>query len=208
MVVAESHPLVVKGIASLFAPEEDVDLLAHSADGDEAIDIIRGLKPDVAVLSLHLPRKGALEVLEALAHEKLKTRAVILAVRMNEDEFLRAMHLGVRGVVLKEMPAPLLLRCVRVVHAGMEFIEKELFLRAFGRLIRHSSARGPVAKLLSPREGTVVEHAVSGLSNKEIARRMSISEGTVKVLLHRAYGKLSVHGRMGLLGYARDQGLI
>jgi two-component system nitrate/nitrite response regulator NarL len=204
IVVAENHPLLMRGIASLVAREDDIELAAQARDGDEAMEAIKKLEPDLAVLSLKMPGKGALDVIETLANDKLKTRYVLLASQMNEADFLRALHLDVRGVVLKDMPEGAFLNCVRTVWAGGEFLDKELLLRMFGKLLPHSGMQGDGAKQLTVREHAVMDHVMRGLSNKEVARQLGLTEGTVKSHLHRVYEKLHVRGRYRLIQLSKS----
>jgi len=208
VVAADGCPLLLHGIASVLAAEDDIRLLAQAEDGHEALRLMEQFSPDVAVLSLHIPGKGGLELLEALHSSGSKTRPVLLAARISEEELIRAMQLGVRGILLQSMPPAQLVRCIRLVHAGEEFVEKGTFLRAFGKLLRESAVHKEMSAMLTAREHAVMGLAVSGLSNKDVARRLLIAEGTVKVHLHRAYAKLGVPGRLGLYRYAKEHGMI
>jgi len=208
VLAADGCPLLLRGIASVLETERDIHLVAQAEDGDEALRLIEELSPDVAVVSLHTPGKGGLEMLEALQGVKSNTRPVILADHLADEEFIRAMQLGVRGILLQSMPTIQLARCVRMVHAGEEFVEKATFLRAFGKLLRNVTAHKELSGVLTAREHAVMQLAVSGLNNKDVARKLAITEGTVKVHLHRAYAKLGVSGRLGLFRYAREHGLV
>ena len=148
---------------------------------------------------------GALDVIEMLRKTESKTRPVILAGSMTHEELMRAMKLGVRGVYSTAMPIPLLARCVRVVHAGEEFIDRDVWRRTFEILARRSAPdRAVISKLLTSREQAVAELALSGLGNKQVARKLAITEGTVKVHLHRIYAKLEISGRSALAKYVKD----
>jgi two-component system nitrate/nitrite response regulator NarP len=176
-----------------------IAVAAGVVTGDKALEAIRQYEPDVAVLSLHLPSGGALNMLATLAGESSNTRSVVLAAQLNQVEFLRAMRLGVRGIVFEEMPAAVLVRCVQLVCAGGDFWDRQLVLAAFRRAPREGGVRADVTRLLTAREHAVVEQAVSGLRNKEIARRLGLTEGTVKSHLHRAYHKLQIQSRFALI---------
>lgn len=208
VVVVDQNQLLLRGIASVLSAESDIRLQAHAMDGVEALGMIRELRPDVALLGLHLPSMDALAVLEALRAEASVTRTVILAHHINEEEFLRATRLDARGIILLSMPPALLVRCVRLVHAGEEFFDKHTLLRTFGKLVRELTAQQQVSGVLTAREHAVMGLAVNGMSNKDVARKLSITEGTVKAHLHRAYTKLGVSGRIGLFHYAKEHGLI
>ena len=136
VVAVDDHPLVLRGIASLFDSESDIALQAQCGSADEGLRLITELQPDIALVNLHMPDKSGLDLVAALAEMKGKTRFVILAAAFTQSEFLRAIKLGVHGMFLKSMPLPLLPRCVRLVHAGKEFIEKN------GGKIKISSKEG------------------------------------------------------------------
>ena len=188
----------------MFREEGGISMIAGVARGDEAIEAIRRHDPDIAVLSLDLPDQGALAVIEALVRRKLRTRPIILATSINEESFLRAQSLGVRGVVLKDMPVSSLLRCVRIVHQGGEFIEKNSLTRALGSVLRREAARQTLTKLTS-RERVVADKVLTGMSNKDIGRQLGLSEGTIKSHLHRVYQKLQVKGRFALINLGREK---
>ena len=117
-------------------------------------------------------------------------------------------RLGARGVVLKETAPRLLVEAVREVHAGGEWLEKGLVGRALRRLMdRESSLRSSI-RSLTQRELEIVRLVAEGLRNRAIGERLFISEGTVKIHLHRIYEKLGVDGRLELALYAREKGLV
>lgn len=117
------------------------------------------------------------------------------------------MRLGVRGLVLREMAPELLVRCLRQVGAGATWLESRTVTRVLERLLRREAGEREAAAVLTGREIDLVRSIAQGLRNKEIARELGISEGTVKVHLHNIYQKLGLDGRLALLRYARDKGL-
>jgi len=113
----------------------------------------------------------------------------------------------VGGVVLKEMAPHLLVLCIRKVHAGEQWLEKESTGRALGALLKREAGRREVAGILTPREVEIVRMTATGLRNAQIGAQLSVSEGTVKTHLHHIYEKLGVNGRLGLILLAREKGL-
>ena len=111
-------------------------------------------------------------------------------------------------MVLKEMAPRLLVQCVRKVHAGEQWLEKRSVSLALERLLKREAAARKIAGLLTPREIEILRMVADGLRNKEIADRLYISEGTIKVHLHSIYEKLKVNSRLQLARYARDKGLV
>jgi DNA-binding NarL/FixJ family response regulator len=154
-----------------------------------------------------MPRLGGLDVLRTIRAEGLATRVVVLTAALDEEDVLEAIALGARGVVLKEMASALLVECLRRVHEGGTWLERDSAGRALDRLARREEGR-EAASTLTPRELDVVRLVLSGLRNKEIAERLAIGEGTVKIHLHHAYEKLGVDSRLELAVFARDKHLV
>jgi DNA-binding NarL/FixJ family response regulator len=127
---------------------------------------------------------------------------------LSEDELAEAVRLGVRGLVLKEMSPRLLIQCIRQVHAGELWLEKRSVSVALERLLRDEASRNDAAKLLTPRDLDIVKLVAIGLRNSEIAERLFISEGTVKVHLHNIYQKIGVDSRTRLARYAQTNRLV
>jgi DNA-binding NarL/FixJ family response regulator len=152
LVLADDHPLVLKGLELLFATEPDFAVLAYCADGVQALQAVRQHTPDILVLDLRLPGQDGLAVLRELKREKLPVKVVILTGALDEEELLEAIRLGVRGVVLKEMAPQLLLQSLRKVHAGEVWLEKRSFGRALDRMLEREAGMRQVAGLLTPRE--------------------------------------------------------
>ena len=207
VVLADDHPLVLDGMESLFRVERDIVVVSRCRDGAAALRAVREHRPDVLVLDIRMPQGDGLTVLRTMKEEGLDTRVIVFTAAVDEDEVVEAIHLGVRGVVLKEMAPESLVLCVRHVHAGGEWLERRSASRALDLMRKREAGASTIASLLTPRELEVVRLVVQGLRNKEIAKRLSLSEGTVKIHLHNTYDKLKVEGRMALSVYARGRGL-
>lgn len=208
VVLADDHPLLLDGLEKLFRLKKDIRVLARCGDGVETLRAVREHQPDILILDLRMPRMDGVAVLRAMKEEKLRTRVVLLTVALDEDEVLEAIRLGVRGVVLKEMASQLIVECVRKVHAGGEWLERSSVARALEKMLRREAGMQQIAGLLTPREIEIVRLVASGRRNKEIAGKLSIGEGTVKLHLHNIYQKLHVDGRVALTLYAQDKGLV
>jgi DNA-binding NarL/FixJ family response regulator len=208
LVLADDHPPILQGLTLLLRQEPDLEVLAVCRDGEETLQAVRQFQPDVLILDILMPGKDGLAVLRELRQLEIPTRVILLTAAIDEDNLLEAMRLGVGGVVLKEMAVPLLIQCVRKVYAGDQWLERHSIGRAMEKMLRREAGTREVAKLLTPRELEIVRLAASGLRNKEIASKLTISEGTVKIHLHRSYEKLHVDSRIALLRYAQTKGLV
>jgi len=208
LVLADDHPIVLNGLESLFHLEPDFEVVARCVNGEETVAAVRRHRPDVLILDVHMPRKDGIEVLRELERDQLRTRVVLLAAALEEHEVLEALRLGARGMVLKELAPQLLVQCVRKVHAGGQWLEKQLSARALGTLVRWEGDGRDAKRDLTPRERDIVVMATAGLPTKEMARRLTISEGTVKIHLHNVYKKLKVQNRVELVLYAQAKKLV
>lgn len=210
LVLCDDHPIVLAGLDSLFRLEEDFQVLARCINGEEALAAVRQHNPDILVLDLHIPGPGGdgLEILRTLRREKLPTKAVMLAAALEEDEIVEALRLGVRGVVLKELAPQLLVECIRKVYAGEQWIDKQLSNVALEALLRRETAGRARSGVLSPRETEIVRMVAGGLGNRELAERLGVSEGTIKIHLHNIYKKLKVHSRLELVLHAQANKLV
>jgi DNA-binding NarL/FixJ family response regulator len=208
LILADEHPIVLDGLKNLFLLEKNFKILARCATGEEALCAVRKHRPDVLVLDVRLPVKNGLDVLKEIAKLKIPTHSVIFTAGLNDDEMLEAIRLGASGIVLKDMPPKLLIQCIRRVYAGDKWFERDSLASAAGKLVQRENGVRHAYEVLSSREIEVTHQVAGGLSNKEIGKKLYISEGTVKTHLHKIYHKLHVDNRLALALYARDKGLV
>lgn len=206
LVLADHQPIALHGLTHLFAREQDFFVLASHANSAETLEAVRRHRPAVLVLGVGPPATESLTILREMQEENLPTRAVVFAGEIDEQEIGEAIRLGARGVVLKEMALRLLLQCIRKVHAGGEWFERSIG-HLVGR-IRQGDATRNRAEALTRREIEVMQRVAQGLNNQAIAQSLSIGKGTVKVHLHRIYGKLKVRNRVELLLHAQEKGWV
>jgi DNA-binding NarL/FixJ family response regulator len=202
VVIVDDHPIVLQGLQHLFARQPDIAVGACCATVQDGLRAARETKPDVVVLDLRMPAGGGLALLDAMNAEQLGIKTVVLTAAISGEEVAQALQKGAAGLVLKESAPEQLLECVRRVYAGERWVDPD----AVGR-VPPPAADMPVddrASSLTAREREVVRMIASGLRNREIGERLSISENTVKVHLHNIYEKLGVEGRMELLLLAQE----
>jgi len=205
VLVADRTPLSGQLIA--LALQRDAELRATDVSPDSIIEAAQSIRPDMVILSHNVggfPDKG-LEILKELIAESPKLRVVMLLDEENSSAVVNALKCGARGVFCRSQAVETLIRCVKQVHAGqvwMSAAQLEFLLSALANTpARHIvDARG--AQLLSRREEEVMRWMVEGLSNREIAKMMEISENTVKNYLYRIFDKLGVSNRVEAAMYA------
>jgi DNA-binding NarL/FixJ family response regulator len=204
LVIADDHPIVLDGLESVLRLAPDMVVSARCVNGDEALDAVRAHRPDVLVLDIRMSRLDGFQVLRELAgDEGIATRVIILSAALSDDDVLAALRLGARGILPKEVAAEHVVEAIRSVHGGERWVEPRIAARLLGTAAR--AAPGDATDELTPREAELVALVASGLRNKEIASALSITEGTVKLHLHRIFRKLKVQSRLQLALYGRPR---
>jgi DNA-binding NarL/FixJ family response regulator len=208
VILVDDHPIVLHGLQQLFERHDEFEVVAGCSNGNSALEAVRRTRPDVVVLDLRMPGTSGLDVLRTIASEHMTCRTVLLTAAIRDEDAVHAVQLGAKGIVLKDSQPESLLECVRRVHRGEQWIDRDTLDRAVERVNRPDASDARPAAPLTPREMEIVQMVAQGLRNRVIAERLSISEGTVKVHLHNIYEKFNVDGRLELVLLAQDRGLI
>jgi two-component system, NarL family, nitrate/nitrite response regulator NarL len=201
IVLADDHPVVLHGVAGILCAQADMKVLATCSDGDTAADAIRQLAPDIAVLDITMPGLDGIEVLSDLATKPLKTKVVFLTALATDDQILAAIANGARGIMLKDTAPDNLVNCIREVAVGKRWYPTDLVESALRRDAGRQENRR-IMQTLTPRERQIVVMVAEGMANKEIARRIDLAEGTIKIHLHNIYEKLEIPNRTALTVFA------
>ena len=202
IVVADDHPVVLGGLITLLNADKTFKLAAKCGNGAEAIDAIRTLRPDIALLDVNMPRLNGLQVLKTLNAENLPTRVCFLAASLTDREIVDAAAQGAFGIILKEAAPDTLITCLHTIAAGQKWLPANFVEGASERLREHHAQIARVSDVLSRREIEIMLKVAEGLSNKEVGRQLNISEGTVKMHLHSIYQKIQVTNRTSLANFA------
>lgn len=207
VILADDHAILLRGLRRLFEGEADFTVVDCCRDGDQALQAVRAQPADVLVLDVRMPRRNGLDVLRALSKDPSPCRTVLLVAVISEEEALEALNLGACGIVLKESEPDALFDCIRRVHNGERQVGGETLKRAAALAAARDNTRGG-GRVLTPRETEIVRMVAQGLRNRVIGERLSISEGTVKIHLHNIYEKVKVTGRLELVLWAQERGLV
>ncbi|UYY79398.1 DNA-binding response regulator [Sphingomonas sp. R1] len=196
IVLAEDQALVLGAIAALLALESDFAIVGRAANGDEALALVREHGPDILLTDIEMPGRTGLDCAQILAAEKVRTSVVIVTTFARPGYLERARAAGVRGYLLKDTPVDELVAAIRTVAAGGRVIPADLAAAAW------EAGSDP----LTDRERDALRLAEEGLSNKDIARRLGLSPGTVRNYLSEAAGKLGAANRIEAGRTARANG--
>jgi DNA-binding NarL/FixJ family response regulator len=207
LLLADDHPIVLDGLERVFQSEPDISVVDRCMNGEEALVAVRTHSPDVLLLDVRMPKMDGIKVLRALREEGSSVKVVVLTADPDSSQMLEAIRLGVRGVLLKEQAPSLVVQCVREVHAGETWIGKQSYAGVLEDLLRRGVERDAAAGVLTPRESQLAALVARGLRNREIGDQLGISEGTVKIHLHRIYEKIGVANRVELTLFAQKHGL-
>jgi two-component system nitrate/nitrite response regulator NarL len=197
VIIAEDHPIVLHGLASLLKAEPDFQVLAACSNGDAAFEAILKHVPDIALLDIKMPGRSGVEVMSAVVEQGLSTKVVFITATASDHDVLTAIEQRSHGLVLKEEAVDVLVACLRAVHCGRRWISRDVIEAAMQRVNLRLTERSSLQRL-STRERMITTLVADGLSNKEVARRLDITEGTVKLHLHNIYEKTGVRNRTSL----------
>ncbi len=207
LVATDPHPLSLLGLTQLLKSEPDLTLLEVCTTAAETMPVVRKHQPDLLVIDINLPDRSGLELINELKNSSLQVKVVILTATMDEEQTIDALRYGVKGVVLKGMPAHLLVQCLQKVAAGGLWMEKESIGHAFEKMLHREAGMRRLATILTIRETEVMQCVASGLSNQQIAEKLIVSEGTIKIHVHNIYRKLGINNRVDLTLYAQKRGV-
>jgi two-component system nitrate/nitrite response regulator NarL len=200
IVVVDDHPITLAGLHSLLSGERDFTVVARCVDGHEAVRALRMYEADVLVVDQDMPVLDGVEILKQLRTSGDQTPVVLLATA-NNQKLTEAIAFNVEGIVFKHSDPKHLIRCLREVRAGRRWLDANV-----NEYVAATSG-GQALDTLTRRQIEVARAAVSGLSNKELAQRLGVSEGTIKNHLHAIYERLQLEGRLALLLYLKEKAL-
>lgn len=194
ILIADDHPLIRSGVTSVLSLGGYQDVLS-AADGEAALAAIEEHQPEIAILDIRMPRASGIDVLRTLHERGSPVQSVLLTADILDEQLLDALRYGVRGILFKDGAEDRLVDCIRQVSAGERYIDSELTERALAASLRPNK---DALASLTPRERELALLVAKGLRNREIAERMAVTEGTVKVYLNTVYTKLGLVNRTAL----------
>ncbi|MGR6998580.1 response regulator [Yinghuangia aomiensis] len=203
VIVVDDHTLMRAGVIALLAAESDrIDIVGEADDGRAAVELVRQLEPDVALIDLRMPVLDGVAATAEIVASRARTRVLILTTYDTDAEIERAVEAGAVGYLLKDTTREQLTEAIRAAARGETVLAPRVAERLVARM------RQPAPVVLTAREADVLNAVADGLSNADIGKRLVIGEATVKTHLLRIFAKLDVRDRTHAVVVALEQGLL
>lgn len=205
VLIAAEHTLFREGLRMLLAHERDMSVVGEAADGPQAIGMAESLQPDILLFDVNMPGLGGLAALHPIRQKSPRTHVLLLSGSPEDELTSNALRLGAKGCVSKSLSHKDLVKAVRATYAGEIWAERKLVtevLESLRREMRGMNLPLPETEgTLTDREQEIVRWVVQGMTNKEIAVRLGISDKTVKTHLSNVFSKLKINRRLQLTLY-------
>lgn len=210
LVLVDDHTLFRDGLRTILQMEDDLEVIADVESAEDIVELVWQLKPDLLLLDIRMPTGNGLEAVPAVVRISPDTRVLVLTACDEQEEHVRALMLGAKGVVLKDSARHTLIEAIRTVCRGGFWIDPRMRRTVADEVAQSGSSGGSTRRGhtgLTDRELEIVRLVASGQKNKEVSAALTISERTVKTHLQNIFQKLGVRDRVALVMYALQHGL-
>jgi two-component system, NarL family, response regulator len=199
IMLADDHEVVREGLAAILNRREAFEVIAEVSDGEAAVQTWRSLKPDIALLDLRMPKMEGLEAIRQIRAQDPDAKLIILTTYDGDEDIYQGLRAGAKGYLLKDTPREQIIEAIHAVLAGRTYIPSQVGEKLASRVNTDA---------LTDKELQILKQIAHGLSNKQIAKLLFISEGTVKFHSNSIYAKLGVTSRTEAVKIAAQRGLI
>ena len=207
ILIADDHSMIREGLKQLLELDGDIQVVGEAGNGEECLEVLKRVNPDVVLLDINMPVMNGLKMLEILRSSKYKNQKILILTIHNEVEYLmKAIDIGVEGYVLKDSDSSILKKAIYKVHAGEKYIDNSM-VPLMNERIAQEKEKAEEDKL-TRREIEVLKLLAEGLFNKEIAYKLSISEKTVKNHVSNIFKKIGVFDRTQAAVYAIKNNIV
>jgi DNA-binding NarL/FixJ family response regulator len=216
VLIVDDHTLFRKGVHKMLEAEEDMKVVGEASTGREALEQARALMPDIILMDIKMPdpSAGSEQALDGIEATRILCRemphiGIIFVTMFQDDEFVfKGLQAGGRGYILKDADPETMLRAIRAVAHGESLLGPSIAQKALRQFSALPGKQAPLVDELTPRELEVLTLIAEGLSNKEIAQELTISEKTVKNHINNIFSKLHLYDRAQAMLYAIRKGLV
>jgi DNA-binding NarL/FixJ family response regulator len=208
VLIADDHPLVREALHQSLEGEEDMKVVAEASDGEEAVKLVSELKPNVVVMDIVMPRLNGIEATRKIKEIAPDTAILILTAYDDDEYVLGLLDAGAAGYLLKSARGRDLVGAIRAIRAGESVLHPKIIAKLLKRATTAPVGEHKASDLLSARESEILKLLTSGMSNKEIAERLFLSQRTVKAHLTNIFNKLNVASRSEAIVKGLQWGLV
>lgn len=204
ILIADDHSLMRQGLKQIIELENDMHVIAQATNGQEAIVFAKQMKPDVILMDINMPVLNGLEAIKELKEASIPSKIIVLTIHEDREYLFKTLQMGAEGYVLKDAEASILITAIRSVFNGQNYIQPNMtreLVKEFTRISKHEKTKSE-ENPLTEREIEVIELIAEGLLNKQIAKKLFISEKTVKNHVSNIFKKLNVSDRTQAAIYA------
>lgn len=205
VLVVDDHPVVRQGLRTFLASRDGIEVVGEASDGEGAVTEADRLRPDVVLLDLAMPGSGGLDAIGRLRAGGAGPAVLVLTSFAGRDQVVPAVQAGASGYLLKDVEPAALEAAIRTLHAGGALLDPQVVPAVMGEVARRPAATG--VDILTPREQEVLGLLGAGLSNRQIAARLVVSEKTVKTHVSAVLSKLALPDRTQAALYAVRHGV-
>ena len=206
VLIADDHALFREALHLLLAQEGDIQVVGEATDGQQALIMTEAFQPDILLLDVRMPGVNGLDALPRIRAKSPGTKVLMLSGYPEDDFIVEALQLGAKGYLSKSLTRADLVKAIRATHAGELWAERKMLMQTLKSLLQkvnnlHVSPSPETGEALTDREHEIVKWVIQGMTNKEIAAQLGISDKTVKTHLSNIFGKLKVSRRIQLVLY-------
>lgn len=195
ILIADDHMLIREGLEKIISLEDNMKIEFKCRDGKEALEYILNNKIDVALLDINMPNLTGIDVLRNIKNKNIDVKTIILTVESDKNTLFEAIEIGADGYILKDSASDEIVEAINTVYSGEKYIDKSLVSLIFSR-IKSKEEKTCIFDKLSKREVEVLLYISRGMSNKEIAEKLYLSEKTIKNYATNLFLKIEVHDRV------------
>jgi len=208
VLIADDHPLVREALRQALDGEQDIELVAEASDGEEAVKFASELKPNVAVMDIVMPKLNGIEATRKIKEVAPDTAILILTAYDDDEYVLGLLDAGAAGYLLKSARGRDLVGAIRAIRSGESVLHPKIIAKLLKRATIAPAGGHKASELLSERESEVLKLVMSGMSNKEIAEKLFLSQRTIKAHLTNIFNKLNVASRSEAIVKGLQWGLV
>lgn len=207
IMITDDHSMIREGLKNLLELEGDIEVIAEAEDGEDCLNKLLTVKPDVLLLDINMPKLNGLEVLKKLKERKSKVKVLVLTVHNETEYLMKAVEIGINGYVLKDSESSELKKAIYAIYDGENYIQPSLIPSLNSKMIEKNEDEIKIDSL-TKRELQVLKELAVGKFNRDIAKKMEISERTVKNHISSIFKKLDVTDRTQAAVFAIKNDLI